>query len=68
MLKLLGILEDEKIHKCFELQQKLKLSNSSIRLYIYELRYYGYNIKSYAGKYGGYILSKDSKKWYDLDE
>lgn len=66
-LTLLNIMEDEKIHKVFELEQKLKLSNSSVRKYVYELLYFGYDIKSYRGKNGGYRLKKDGKKYYNLD-
>jgi len=66
-LKLLEILEDEKIHKICELEQKLNLSKSSVRLYIYELLDFGYHIKSYRGKNGGYRLTKDRKKCYNLD-
>lgn len=65
-LKLLEILDDEKIHKAYELQQKLQLCNSSIRLYIYELQYFGYYIESYRGKIGGYKLTKNRKRCYNL--
>lgn len=65
--KLLGVFEDEKIHKISELQQILNLSYSSIRVYVYELKYFGQCIESYRGKNGGYKLIKDRKKCYNLD-
>lgn len=66
-LKLLEILYDEKIHKIYELEQKLNLSNSSVRVYVYELKDFGYYIESYKGRNGGYMLTKGSKKCYNLD-
>lgn len=65
--KLLEVLEDEKIHKISELQQILNLSYSSIRVYVYELQYFGQCIESYRGKNGGYKLIKGRKKCYNLD-
>lgn len=65
-LKLIEILEDEKIHKTRELQQVLNLSNSSIRVYIYELKDFGYYVESYRGKNGGYRLTKHRKRCYNL--
>lgn len=66
-LKLLEILDDEKIHKICELEQKLSLSNSSVRVYVYELKDFGHYIESYKGKNGGYILTKCREKCYNLD-
>lgn len=65
-LKLIDIMEDEKIHKISELQRELELSSSSVRNYVYELKYFGYAIKSYRGKYGGYRLLKKDKKDYNI--
>ena len=66
-LALLEILSDEKMHKLKELEEKLNLKSSSIRLYINELIYFGYYIESYRGKYGGYKLINSKKKRYYLN-
>lgn len=63
-LSLLDILDDEKKHKISELEEKLNLKSSSIRVYINELSYFGHYIESYRGKYGGYKLIKSEKKKY----
>lgn len=67
VLKLIEIMDDEKTHKIHELEQKLNLRNSTVRGYIYELRYFGYCLESIRGKSGGYKLTKDRKKCYNLD-
>lgn len=63
-LALLEILDDGEKHKISELEQKLNLKSSSIRLYINELMDFGHFIESHRGRNGGYRLLKEKKKKY----
>ena len=56
---LLRLLHENELMQCAELSYKLKVSDKQIRRYVYSLRAAGVDIKSKAGKTGGYYIENN---------